>query len=135
MGALADIPAFHLAFTVRDLDAAEAFYVTVLGARAVARDGDWLVLDFYGHKLTATRADTAPEDDLALRHFGLMLTVEDFAVISDRLVAAGADIVLPAELRDAGTPRACWVMFVRDPTGNGLEFNAFPESTWQGHLC
>ena len=126
---MADIPAFHLAFTARDLDAAEALYVTVLGARVVARERDWLVLDFYGHKLTATRADAAPEDDLALRHFGLILTVENFAAIGDRLVAAGADIVLSAELRDAGTPRACWVMLVRDPSGNGLEFNAVPEAT------
>ncbi len=79
----------------------------------MARDWDWLVLDSYCHKLTATRTDTAPEDDLALRHSGLILTVEDYVAIADRLVAAGADIVLPAELRVAGSPRACWVMFVR----------------------
>ena len=83
--------------------------------RATGIGSCWItVLDYYGHKLTAICAVTAPEDDLALRHFGLILPVEDFAAIADRLVAAGADMVLPAELRVVGTPRACWVMFDRD---------------------
>ena len=46
MGALADSPAFPLAFTVRDLDAIEAFHVTVFGCagswRAAGIGSHWI---------------------------------------------------------------------------------------------
>jgi len=129
--------AFHLAITVRDLAATEAFYAGALGARVVARDPDWLVIDFFGHKLTTYRAEgpgPVHDDDLATRHFGAVLAPDDLAALEAALRAAGAEIVVPAVLHDAGTARAQWVMFVKDPSGNGLEFNAFPEGSWQAQI-
>ncbi len=130
-------PPFHLAIAVDDLAEAEAFYVGVLGAHPVARDKTWIVFDFFGHKLTVNRAPriaTDPPRDIALRHFGVILEEAVFHEVAERLVRERAQIVSPARLDQDGTPRAQWVLFVKDPSGNGLEFNSFPGGRWQAPL-
>ncbi len=126
---------FHLAFTVIDLAATKRFYVDVLGCSPVDQSTDWLVLDFFGHKITAYRDPNRGSsgndrpvhtDDLALRHFGAILDEPSFRDVSARLEAAGAEFIIPAEHRDAGTPQEQWIVFVKDPSGNGVEFNSFP---------
>ena len=131
---------FHLAIVVDDLAAAEGFYAGTLGAAVVARDAAWIVFDFFGHKLTVNLAGAADgygvaPDDIAIRHFGVILDPAAFHTVNDRLLGAGAAIVRPATLQGDGTPRAQWVLFVKDPSGNGLEFNAFPGGTWQAPLA
>lgn len=131
-------PPFHLAITVDDLVEAKAFYAGILGAQPVAQDETWVVFDFFGHKLTINPAlDTAPgkPDDIALRHFGVILEEAAFHEVTERLVREQANIVSPARLDHDGTARAQWVLFVIDPSGNGLEFNAFPGGPWQNQLA
>lgn len=128
------IPAFHHAFTVYELQAAKAFYTGLLGAEVIAEDSTWIVFDFFGHKLTANLAtEDAPAgcDDVALRHFGVILSVAEFEEFNAKLVRNDARIVSPARLLDETSERAQWVLFVQDPSGNGLEFNAFPRGDWQ----
>lgn len=131
-------PPFHLAITVDELVEAEGFYAGILGAQPVARGETWVVFDFFGHKLTINRAldtTTVPSDDIALRHFGVILGEAVFHEVNERLVREQAHIVSSARLDHDGTPRAQWVLFVRDPSGNGLEFNAFPDGSWQKQLA
>jgi extradiol dioxygenase family protein len=127
---------FHLALPVDDLDASTAFYVVGLRAEIVARDERWCVLDLFGHKLTlnATGAGRTAFEDLATRHFGLILGEGTFEAIAAGLASAGAEIVMPARLDHAGTRRAQWVLMARDPSGHGFELNAFPEGTWQAQI-
>lgn len=131
--------AFHLAFEVSDLAQTDAFYGGVLGQRIVARSPDWLIIDFFGHKLTAYRTtDATPgavhADDLAKRHFGAVLEPDALLEVEAALQTAGAAIMQPANLQNAGTRRAQWVLFAKDPSGNGLEFNAFPGGSWQDQI-
>ena len=60
-------------------------------------------------------------------HFGLLLQVEQFHELADRLRAAGADFVIEPYLRFAGQPGEQWTMFLLDPAGNALEFKAFAD--------
>jgi extradiol dioxygenase family protein len=127
-------PPFHLALIVNDLGAAEAFYAGTLGAELIAKDTCWLVFDLFGHKLTVNLArenGAAPSDDIALRHFGVILEEADFHELNARLVRDKARIVTPAQLHEEASVRARWVLFAKDPSGNGLEFNAFPGGGWK----
>jgi extradiol dioxygenase family protein len=137
--ASASMPAstFHLAITVDDLTSARAFYAQTLGADVVAETQDWIVFDFFGHKVTVNlvKGDSgACADDIALRHFGVMLDVDAFHDVNARLMRDRTSIVTPAQLHDEGSARAQWVLFVQDPSGNGLEFNAFPGGDWHSPL-
>ena len=74
-------------------------------------------------------AATTPVDDhdVPVPHFGLLLSVDDFARLADRLRAAGTDFVIEPYLRFAGQPGEQWTMFLLDPAGNALEFKAFAD--------
>ncbi len=121
---------FHLAFTVTDLAAARAFYTDALGCVPGISSEDWIILDFFGHKATAyvdrSRSVNEPvhDDDPDMRHFGAILPRSDFQALADRLQARGQEFMIPPTLRDGGTENENWIMMLRDPAGNVLEFNA-----------
>ncbi len=66
---------FHLAIPVHDLDAAQHFYVTMLGCKLARRYPDRITLDFFGDQLVCHLTDTqAPSEkppSLYPRHFGV----------------------------------------------------------------
>lgn len=126
---------FHLAINVGDLDAARAFYGTVLGAREGRSADTWVDFDFFGHQLSlhlgevmATR-DTGRVDGRAvpMPHFGAVLAPDDWAALARRLERAGTDFVIPPSRRFAGQAGAQATMFFRDPFGNAIEIKAFDD--------
>ena len=95
----------------------------------------WVDWNFLGHQLvthlvTTHRRDDAgsnPVDghDVPVPHFGLLLSIDGFHVLAERLRAADVPFVIEPYLRFAGEPGEQWTMFLRDPAGNALEFKAF----------
>ncbi|HEX2774271.1 MAG TPA: VOC family protein [Micromonosporaceae bacterium] len=128
-------PGFHLAIPVDDLDQARSFYGGVLGLSEGRSSGTWVDWNFSGHQLVTHVVDTHRPDDAAsnpvdghdvpVPHFGLLLSVEAFHELAERLRAGGVAFVIEPYLRFAGEPGEQWTMFLRDPAGNALEFKAF----------
>jgi uncharacterized protein len=126
-------PRFHLAFPVRSLDEARAFYGGLLGCPEGRSAADWVDFDFRGHQIVAhlapaeAAAATNPVDGEAVpvRHFGLILTLDDWKALAARLQAAGTGFIIEPQTRFAGGPGEQATMFVADPSGNALEFKAF----------
>lgn len=65
--------------------------------------------------------------DIPVPHFGIVLTMEGFDALASRIAAAGVAFVHPPMLRFAGLPGEQKTMFLRDPSGNALEFKAFAD--------
>ncbi len=131
-----DGPRFHLAFPVKSLDEARAFYGGMLGCPEGRASNDWVDFDLMGHQIVAHLAPgecggaaTSAVDGEAVpvRHFGLILTPQDWRALADRLQAAGADFIIAPQTRFAGGPGEQSTLFVRDPSGNALEFKAFAD--------
>jgi hypothetical protein len=127
------MPAFHLAFPVTDLAATRAFFVDLLGC-SVGREAErWIDLDFYGHQITAHLVDRLEDtatnpvdgDQVPARHFGCVLAWQDWHALADRLQAAGADFLIDPHVRFAGEVGEQATLFIRDPSGNALEFKSF----------
>lgn len=129
-------PAFHLAFAVDDLVAAEAFYVGVLGCRVGRQTERWIDFDFWGHQLSAhlvpssERAASSSHgevdgDAVPTDHFGVILEWSAWEGLRDRLSAAGIAFLLGPRIRFVGEPGEQATMFVADPSGNALEFKAY----------
>lgn len=53
MSNTATMPPFHLAFPVRDLDEARAFYGDVLGCATGRTSDTWIDFNFWGHQVVA----------------------------------------------------------------------------------
>ncbi|UJW33107.1 VOC family protein [Saccharothrix sp. AJ9571] len=131
------IPRFHLAMPVDDLAAAREFYGEVLGLEQGRSSDTWVDWNLHGHQFVThlagegTRRIHNPVDghDVPVPHFGLVLTVEEFGKLADRLRAAGTEFVIEPYVRFKGEPGEQWTMFLLDPAGNALEFKAFADDS------
>ncbi|HUU74180.1 MAG TPA: VOC family protein [Burkholderiales bacterium] len=130
-----DLPPFHLAFPVDDLNAARRFYGELLGCREGRSAEDWIDFDFFGHQIVAHRTsetgvvgiNTVDGDQVPVRHFGVVLGMAKWHTVAQRLKDAGADFIIDPHVRFAGQPGEQATLFVRDPSGNALEFKAFKD--------
>lgn len=129
------LPPFHLAFPVDNLGAARAFYGGLLGCAEGRSSDEWIDFDFHGHQIVAHLSadpgdrDSNPVDghDVPVPHFGLVLPMEDWEALAEKLRAAGTEFVIEPTVRFRGKPGEQATMFLRDPAGNALEFKAFKD--------
>ena len=130
------MPPFHLAFPVDDLAAARIFYRDVLGCREGRSSDTWIDFDLHGHQIVAhldpthkgrARTNAVDGDAVPIFHFGLILDVERFADLADRLRRKGVQFLIEPRVRFEGQPGEQHTMFILDPAGNGLEFKAFAD--------
>lgn len=134
MSSTSSIPPFHLAFPVHDLDAARAFYGGLLGCAEGRSTDSWIDFNFWGHQLVAhlNQGDVVPivhgEVDgksVPTPHFGAVLEWDDWHTLKDKLVAANLTFVVEPYIRFAGQPGEQATLFIKDPSGNALEFKSF----------
>lgn len=130
------LPPFHLAFPVDDLAAARRFYGQLLGCPEGRSAGHWVDFNLFGHQIVAhlapeavrARASNAVDgEDVPVPHFGVVLGIEDWRALAERLEAAGTEFVIAPTLRFAGEPGEQATMFLLDPAGNALEFKAMAD--------
>ena len=125
---------FHLAFPVRDLSEARAFYGDLLGCAEGRSDPHWIDFNLFGHQIVAhldehsdARRLSNPVDgeEVPVPHFGVVLTMSGWQALADRLTAENVDFVIPPTIRFKGQAGEQATMFFCDPSGNALEFKAF----------
>jgi extradiol dioxygenase family protein len=130
------LPRFHLAFPVTDLEAARKFYVEALGCRIGRESERWIDFDFFGHQLTAHLSSARPQPveanpvdgkDVPLRHFGIILDWDAWHALADTLKRADVTFVIEPYIRFRGEVGEQATMFIRDPSGNHLEFKSFKD--------
>jgi extradiol dioxygenase family protein len=130
-------PRFHLAFPVRDLAEARAFYGGLLGCPEGRSAADWVDFDLHGHQIVAHVAPGSQEaatnlvdgEAVPVRHFGVILDPDAWRALADRLAAAGTRFLIEPQTRFAGQPGEQQTMFFLDPSGNALEFKAFADDS------
>ena len=132
------LPPFHLAFPVDDLAAARRFYGELLGCPEGRSAEEWIDFDLHGHQIVAHLApQSAPRratnevdgEHVPVPHFGVVLPMEDWKRLAERLKAAGVEFVIEPGIRFEGQPGEQATMFLLDPAGNALEFKAMADHT------
>jgi len=127
-------PPFHLAIQVHELAAARAFYGALLGCSEGRSAERWVDFDFFGHQLSAHLVD-GPEppaptnpvdgDDVPACHFGAVLEWGAWEALAAHLRAAGTAFLIEPRVRFRGAVGEQGTFFLRDPSGNALEFKSF----------
>jgi extradiol dioxygenase family protein len=130
---------FHIAFPVDDLAAARRFYGTTLGCPEGRSSAEWVDFDLFGHQIVAHhKPSTGPAiqhhnpvdgHDVPVPHFGVVLAMDTWQSLADRLNAAGISFVIEPHIRFKGEVGEQATMFFLDPSGNALEFKAFADPT------
>ena len=128
------IQPFHLAFPVRDLAEAREFYGKKLGCPEGRSSPDWIDFNLYGHQIVAHLSPESCGDaalnavdghGVPVRHFGVVLTMEQWEAMAGKLTAEGTKFVIEPYVRFKGEVGEQATMFFFDPSGNALEFKAF----------
>lgn len=131
-------PRFHLAFPVRDLADARAFYGTLLGCPEGRSSTEWVDFDFFGHQIVAHLSADGPQDkahnevdgeEVPVRHFGVILSMAEWQNLVNRLQRSNVNFAIAPQIRFAGLPGEQATFFINDPSGNALEFKAFEDES------
>ncbi|TIX65488.1 MAG: dioxygenase, partial [Mesorhizobium sp.] len=95
----------------------------------------WVDFDLYGHQMSAhlrPRASGAARDGqvdgvaVPIPHFGAVLTMDEWQRLAARLEARDdIDWLERPMVRFKGEPGEQATLFIRDPSGNALEFKGF----------
>jgi extradiol dioxygenase family protein len=127
------LPPFHLAFPVDDLAAARRFYGGLLGCPEGRSNDKWVDFGLHGHQIVAHLAPEAVRacatnpvdgDAVPVPHFGVVLPMDEWRALAERLESAGTEFVIPPSVRFEGQAGEQATMFLLDPSGNALEFKA-----------
>ena len=128
---------FHIAFPVDDLARARAFYGGVLGCAEGRSSEEWIDFDLFGHQIVAhlkrervepaTHRNAVDGHAVPIPHFGVVLAMNDWELLADRLRTADVHFVIEPYCRFKGEVGEQATMFFLDPAGNALEFKAFAD--------
>ncbi len=129
---------FHLAIPVNDISSTRQFYVNILGCSVGRESKKWIDFDFFGHQLSAhvkpdevLQIKTNPVDgeNVPVRHFGIVMQWDDWYQLSEKLAKAGIDFLIKPTIRFKGQTGEQATMFIKDPSGNALEFKSFRDDS------
>ncbi|MFG6529802.1 MULTISPECIES: VOC family protein [unclassified Sulfitobacter] len=126
---------FHLAYNVRDLDETRAFYGDVLGCTEGRSTETWVDYSFFGHQISMHLGEPfkteatgkVGEHMVPMPHLGVVLGMEHWKALAERLKGAEVDFVIEPSLRFEGEPGEQATMFFRDPSGNPIEVKGFAD--------
>ena len=126
---------FHVAFPVDDLEKARHFYHVILGCAQGRSSDTWIDFNLFGHQIVAhykphkteLHHNTVDGHDVPVPHFGVVLTMQDWQELAERLKAEKIQFVIEPHIRFKGEIGEQATMFFLDPAGNALEFKAFAD--------
>ena len=128
---------FHLAIPVEDLDKTIEFYCNVLGCKKGNSENNppfsWCDIDFWGNELTlhssisefrVNERHLVDKEDVSIPHFGVHLDAEEFKTLKGKLIQdwKNVEFVNDPYVRFKGDVLEQETMFIKDPSGNILEF-------------
>ena len=97
---------------------------------------EWIDFNLYGHQIVAhlspaeaghRSTSEVDGDKVPVRHFGVVLAMDEWQQLADRLQREGTAFIIEPHVRFKGEVGEQATMFFLDPCGNALEFKAFAD--------
>ena len=133
-----NIPRFHLAFPVMDLQSTKVFYTKVLGCTLGRESNKWIDFNLYGHQIVAhfspdecvkTNANKVDGDLVPSRHFGVILAWERWKILREKMKKQKIPFMIQPKIRFKNLKGEQGTFFIQDPSGNVLEFKSFKDDS------
>ena len=134
-----NIPRFHLAFPVHDLEKAKTFYTSTLGCPLGRESDNWIDFNLYGHQVVAhlspkdcmnTKTNPVDGDSIPARHFGVILPWADWEELCKILISRNIEFLIKPRIRFKNVSGEQGTFFIQDPSGNALEFKSFQDNSF-----
>ena len=129
-----NVPRFHLAFPVHDLEKAKTFYTSTLGCPLGRESDNWIDFNLYGHQVVAhlspkdcmnTKTNPVDGDSIPARHFGVILPWAEWEELCKILISQNIEFLIKPRIRFKNVSGEQGTFFIQDPSGNALEFKSF----------
>ena len=133
---MTNIRPFHLAFPVYHIKKTIKWYVLILGCKVGRQSKRWVDFNFFGHQISAHLVDKELLSDqtnivdgnnVPSRHFGIVLKMDQWKNLSKHLIENKMQFLIKPTIRFEGENGEQATMFIRDPSGNVLEFKVFQD--------
>ena len=125
---------FHLAFPIHNINKTIKWYTNILGCSIGRQDTKWIDFNFFGHQISGhlinkqdlkTQTNLVDGHNVPSRHFGIILQMEQWKILSKKLINNNFDFIIKPNIRFKGEKGEQSTFFISDPSGNILEFKAF----------
>ena len=124
---------FHMAYHVTDLKQSREFYGNLLGCTEGRSTDTWVDFDFFGHQISlhvgkpfgTKNTGKVGNHMVPMPHIGVILSLDNWLILSKRLINADLEFEIPPQIRFEGEPGEQRTMFFRDPSGNPIEIKGF----------
>ena len=133
---------FHLAIPINDIAKSRRFYEQVLKCTVGRSATRWIDINFWNHQVSlhvvddlglAEQTNSVDSDIVPVRHFGLILDWDQWLELKHRLTegphSTEISWVIKPKIRFENEVGEQATMFLRDPSGNVLEFKSFQDMT------
>ena len=129
-----DLRPFHLAFPVLNINETIQWYTNILGCKIGRQDKRWVDFNFYGHQISAHLVDNkinfqnsniVDGENIPCRHFGIILSQTEWNKLSKELILKKINFIIKPNTRFKGKKGEQSTFFIKDPSGNILEFKSF----------
>ena len=126
---------FHLAFPVKNLKKTRDWYTKILGCSIGRESSDWIDFNLFGHQIVAHLSNIQDSFDInqvdgkniPVRHFGVILKPSEWDQLKEKLILNKIKFIIDPTTRFKGSPGEQSTMFIKDPSGNALEFKSFSD--------
>tara|TARA_B100001250_G_scaffold410178_1_gene436084 strand:- start:924 stop:1349 length:426 start_codon:yes stop_codon:yes gene_type:complete len=124
---------FHLAFPIKNLKETELWYTKILGCIVGRQSDKWIDFNFFGHQIVGhlvknigqAQANEVDNNNIPSRHFGIILKIEEWKKLVNHLESKNIKFEIKPHARFKDKTGEQHTMFIKDPSGNFLEFKAF----------
>ena len=125
---------FHLAFPVEDLNTTKDFYEKTLNCKIGRESESWVDFNLYGHQIVAhlapeecsdVNSNIVDEDQIPCRHFGVILDWHEWKELYKKLDLLKINFLINPKIRFKNKSGEQGTFFLKDPSGNVLEFKTF----------
>ena len=124
---------FHLAIPVTDIEESKRFYHNLLGAKIGRFSDTWIDFDFFGHQLVchlspasiSEISNPVDQEDVPVPHYGVVLDWNQFEAIIKQLEEKKINFFIKPTIRFKGEVGEQATAFLKDPSGNAIEFKSF----------
>ena len=127
---------FHLAFPVYNISETKRFFVDIIGCKVGRRSEKWIDFNFFGHQISAhlnpekntiTPTNNVDNDNVPVRHFGIVLPWKEWHALADKLKSNNVQFLIKPRTRFQGKAGEQATLFILDPSRNVLEFKSFKD--------
>ena len=129
-----DIPRFHIAFPVNNLESTRDFFTKVLGCSLGRESDTWIDFNMYGHQVVAhfspedcikSNVNKVDSDMVSCRHFGVILPWDKWEKLRKKVKNKKISFMIKPKIRFKNLKGEQGTFFLKDPSGNVLEFKSF----------